>query len=122
MAKTSSEEEVVNFLNSLELGKYEAEAYLALIKHGPQNYKGLIELSGVPYGKIYSTLKTLDNKGWVKTTDQRPKIFYAVDPEIPLRNGINKIRNIVYDLEESFQRITPRLKTLYNHSHKKVIG
>jgi sugar-specific transcriptional regulator TrmB len=122
MAKTSNEEDVVNFLNRLKLGKYEAEAYLTLIRHGPQNYKGLIELSGVPYGKIYSTLKTLDNKGWVKTMDQRPKIFCAVDPEIPLRDGINKIRNMVNELEESFQRITPRLKTLYNHSHKKVIG
>jgi sugar-specific transcriptional regulator TrmB len=118
MAQPFSEEEIVNFLYGLRLGKYETEAYLTLIKHGPQNYKGLDELCSVPYGKIYYTLKTLDNKGWVKTVNRRPKIFYAVDPEIPLTNELNRIRNMVNELEESFQRIAPQLKTLYILSHK----
>jgi sugar-specific transcriptional regulator TrmB len=118
MTKPSTDDEITNFLYNLKLRKYEVEAYLTLLKHGPQNYKGLIELSSVPYGKIYATLNILDRKGWVTTLNLKPKIFSAVDPEVPLRDGINTIRNWVTALEEAFRRINPQLKTLYDQSRK----
>ncbi len=118
MAKPFSEGEIRNFLRSLKLCKYETEVYLTLLKYGPQDYKGLTELSGVPYGKIYRTLNVLAKKGWVGNLDQRPRIFYAVDPEEPLKNHLVRMKKQMNDLEESFQRIIPQLKALYNQPFK----
>ena len=114
MVKPFSEGEIRNFLRSLKLCKYETEAYLTLLKYGPQDYKGLTELSGVPYGKIYCTLNVLAIKEWVGNLDQRPRIFYALDPEKPLKNHLVRMKKQVNDFEESFQRIIPQLKALYN--------
>ena len=41
MVEPSTDDEIENILNNLGLCKYEARAYLTLLKHGPQNYKGL---------------------------------------------------------------------------------
>ena len=117
MTTLLSDEKIENFLRNFKLGKYETEAYLTLLKHGPQDYKGLTESSGVPYGKIYYTLNVLAKKGWVGNLDQRPRIFYAVDPEKPLKNHLGRIKKQVNNLEESFHRMIPQLKTLYKQSH-----
>ena len=90
MTQPLNEDETKNILHRLKLGKYETEVYLTLLKHGPQDYKGLIKRSGVPYGKIYYTLNDLTKKGWVENRDQKPKIFYATDPEGPLIHHLIK--------------------------------
>ena len=119
MVEPSSEGEVENLLHNLGLCKYEARAYLALLNHGPQNYRGLIQHSGIPYGRIYSTTRSLAEKGWIKTMDRRPRIFYALDPETPLRNHLMRMKEEVDRLEKAIRRVSPKLKTLYNQSHSQ---
>lgn len=119
MVKLSREDEVENLLHNLRLGLYETRAYLTLLNHGPQNYKGLIKLSDVPYGRIYCTMRSLAKKGWVKTRDKRPRIFYAVDPETPLRNYLMEMKEQVASLEKAIIRVSPKLKTLYNQFHSQ---
>ena len=119
MVESSIDDEIENLLNNLRLCKYEARAYLTLLKHGPQNYKGLTELSGIPYGRIYCTMGSLTKKGWIKTLDQRPKIFYAVDPEKPLMNHLREMKEQVASLEKTIRRVSLKLKTLYNQSHSE---
>ena len=116
MAQPSNDDEVKNTLRSLKLGKYETEVYLTLLKYGPQDYKGLIKRSGVPYGKIYYTLNGLTKKGWVENRDQKPKIFYAVDPEGPLIKHLIRIKEEMNAIERSILQITLHLKTLYNNT------
>jgi len=120
MMNPFSEDEAENFLQSLKLCKYEAGVYLTLLKKGPQDYKGLVELSEVPYGKVYSTCNSLAEKGWIGEIDQRPKIFYAVDPETPLKEHLMRVKKRVNELEESLKRLTPQLKTLYDQSHRRL--
>jgi len=112
MSAPTSDNEIEKFLDSLRLGKYEIKAYLTLLKHGPQNYKGLITLSNIPYGKIYSTMNSLEKKGWIKIVDQRPKIFIAEDPEIFFKNYLNKKKEQVASLEKTIRRISHKLKNL----------
>ena len=114
MVQPLNDDKIKSILRSLKLGKYETEVYLTLLKDGPQDYKGLIKRSGVPYGKIYYTLNGLTIKGWVENLDQKPKIFYAVDPEEPLINHLIRIKEEMNDLERSILQITFHLKTLYN--------
>jgi len=117
-----TQKEIEKFLHSLRLGKYETKAYLMLLKHGPQDYKGLIRHSDVPYGKIYSTLKSLTNKGWIRTIDKRPKIFSVVDPEVSLENHLMIAKGQVALLEKKIRLIFPKLKALYNRSAQKFDG
>jgi len=119
MVEPSTDDEIENLLNNLGLCKYEARAYLTLLKHGPQNYKSLTELSGIPYGRIYCTMGSLAEKGWIKTLDQRPKIFYAADPEMPLMNHLMEMKEQVASLEKTIRRVSLKLKTLYNQSHSE---
>lgn len=119
MVEPHSEAEIENLLLNLRLCKYEVRAYLTLLRHGPQNYKGLIKHSGIPYGRIYCTMRSLAEKGWIRTLDQRPRIFYAADPEIPLRNHLIRMKEQVASLEKAIRRASPKLKTLYNQSHSE---
>lgn len=118
MPPSLSDDEIKDTLRRLKLGKYEMEVYLTLLKHGPQDYKELIKRSGVPYGKIYYTLNGLTKKGWVKNRDQKPKIFYAADPEGPLIHHLLRIKKEMNTIERSILRITLQLKTLYNNNNK----
>lgn len=112
MPQHPDEEGVKTFLQKIGLRKYEIQAYLTLIKHGPQEYTGLIKLSGVPYGKIYATLDILAQKGWVNASEDRPKIFYPVDPERALKNHLERIRKTIRELEEAYTRISPQFRAL----------
>ena len=87
---------------------------------GPQDYKGLIRLSSVPYGKIYATLRGLDSKGRVKTEDQRPRIFIAVDPRVPLNTSLARSKKNTTSLEEKTKRVLPYLETIYKQSCEKL--
>ncbi len=116
MTQILNDDETKNILRSLKLGKYETEVYLTLLKYGPQDYKELINRSGVPYGKIYYTLNDLAKKGWVENRDQKPKIFYAVDPEGPLINHLLRIKKEMNDIERSVLQVMLQLKTLYNNT------
>jgi len=112
LPQSLNEEDVKTFLQKIGFRKYEIQAYLALIKNGPQEYTGLIKLSGVPYGKIYTTMGALAQKGWAKSSKDRPKIFYPVDPERALKNHLERIRKTIREQEEAYTRISPRLRTV----------
>src|SRR3989338_216285 len=66
------------------LTTYEAKAYETLLQEGSSTAHYLAKRSGVPSGKIYPTLESLEEKGFVKGTLGRPKMFTAISPEIVL--------------------------------------
>ncbi|UCH02199.1 MAG: TrmB family transcriptional regulator [Candidatus Bathyarchaeota archaeon] len=99
-------------LRRIKLTKYEAYAYLALIKYGPLNCKSLTRITGIPNGKIYTVMKTLVDEGWAQVSTQiRPKRFYPVDPEIAIMNRIETLREGLNRLETSAKLISHQLKT-----------
>ena len=89
------------FLHNLRLDEYEIKTYLALLEHGPQNYEELIKCSNVPFSEIHSTIKSLTNKGWVKSLNQSRQVFYPLYPEAPLRRYITSMREF-YQLARPF--------------------
>ena len=110
-------DKIEDLLHNLGLCKYERKAYLTLLKHGPQNYKSLSNISDVPYGRIYSVMESLAKKGWTKSLNQRPKIFYATDPEKQMNNRLLEMKKEIVSLEKTIQRISAKLKILYHHSN-----
>jgi len=78
-------------LRALGLSQSEAELYLASLTNGGGDAKSLSQLSGVPYGKVYSALKKLVEKGWLIETEGYPKRYTPRSP----REAIKIHRNYV---------------------------
>lgn len=72
-------------LGDLGLSEYESRTYRSLLRIGPTTAKELSEASGVPMGRIYDVLGSLEQHRLVRTqTAGRPKKYAAVEPEIAL--------------------------------------
>ena len=78
--------------DSFKLSLYEAKTYLSLLD-GNNNVKTISRDSGVPLPRIYDTLRSLEDKGFVK---KKNKKYTPVEPEIALEG---RIINTSYELE-----------------------
>jgi len=75
------EKEIKALLREFGLNEYEVRAYLALIRNGPLTAGELATLSKVPQPRIYDVIRTLMAKGFVTTSQGRPKQVIPLNPE-----------------------------------------
>jgi sugar-specific transcriptional regulator TrmB len=75
------EKEIKSLLREFGLNEYEVRAYLALIRSGPLTAGELATLSKVPQPRIYDVIRTLMAKGFVTTSQGRPKRVIPLNPE-----------------------------------------
>ncbi len=87
------------------LNSYESKVYENLIKNGASTAYNLSKFSGVPSGKIYSTLASLEFKGFANLTNGNPKIFTAVSPEIIFNSIINKQKQHLKHTQEKANKL-----------------
>lgn len=74
------EREIKSLLKELGLNEYEVRAYLTLIRNGPLTAGELATLSKVPQPRIYDVIRTLMAKGFVTTSEGRPKQVVPINP------------------------------------------
>lgn len=74
-------------LTDLGLTNYEERCYTTLLKRGTLAARDLSRLSGVPYGRIYEVLRSLESKGIIGSTGGRPQKFFATPPDV----AVNKL-------------------------------
>lgn len=67
---------MLNELKHLGLNNYEAKATEILLKER-LNLRDLSKKSGIPFGKVYSVIKSLKEKSLIKETNSRPKLVYV---------------------------------------------
>src|SRR5919205_2028704 len=72
---------VIDLLQQVGLNKYEAEAYAALLQHGPLTGYELGKRSGVPLSRSYEILERLAAKGLALTQPGDPPRYAAEAPE-----------------------------------------
>lgn len=77
-------------LKEYGLNNYESKAYVTLIREGICTAPLLSKKSSVPHGKIYPILESLEEKGFVKKYEGKPKRFIAVEPKIVVEEVIRK--------------------------------
>ena len=105
---------IVSLLRSLGLTKYEMLAYLTLLKDGPQSCKSLTFKTEIPTGKVYTVIKKLAGEGWVRISyDERPKILYAMDPEVAIKKRILELKEKLDLLEINANRVSSTLKPFH---------
>ena len=91
-------------LRELGLENYESKALSVLLSE-KANLRQLSDKAKIPFGKIYSVVKSLKEKGLVKETNSRPKLIY-VD------NASEVISRLIEEKNEKERLISARLKRL----------
>ena len=110
-----SQNDTFSLLRRLGLTCYEAVAYLALVKYGPQDCRSLSRLAGIPNGKIYLTTKNLVEKGWIQVSEfGRPKKLCAVDPENIIKKRLTELKEELNHLETNSIYVSMMLKNSLN--------
>lgn len=99
-----------DLLRKLGLNKYEALAYESLLQRGSQSAFSLSGVSGVPFGRIYDSLKILSILGLVEVVPGKPKKFKAANPVVSIQNLISEkeaeLESIKKDLIIQSKKIT----------------
>lgn len=76
------EEDAVRALETLGLTGRESRAYLHLIHDGTSTARQVSQALGVQYPAIYRVLQSLQSKGWIEVSRERPNRYHARAPRI----------------------------------------
>ncbi len=89
---------VEDTLRMLGLSSYEAQGFGALIIHGVANADVIADTARIPRTSAYKVMESLVQKGFVKETEGRPRMFKPEDLQV-IRDSIeNRISNLFSDL------------------------
>jgi Predicted transcriptional regulators len=100
-------------LKGIGLSTYESAVYLSLLKLGVSEASTIHKDAEVPYGKVYSILDSLVEKGFVEVQRSRPKKFRGVEPDVALdaffeKNKV-KVENELKTLHLAIDELKPML-------------
>jgi len=108
------EEEASRALEALGLTGKEASAYLGLLRNGVSTAQEVSRLLGVQYPAVYRILESLESKGWIEVSQERPNRYRARAPRIVAEEArqarvddLASAAELVGDLEE---RMAPRAR------------
>lgn len=103
-------EKTKQVLREVGLNTYEIDVYAAVLDSGQLTAMEISEKSKVPYSKIYEVLKTLKDKGWIKTIETRPAKYYPASPVEALAATEAKIEDKIANWK---QTVTSELQPLF---------
>lgn len=69
------------YFEKLGLSKYKSAALMGVLKNQNITALDLSKISKIPHTKIYTVLESLQNMGFVYSTVERPKKYFAIKPE-----------------------------------------
>lgn len=75
------DDELLMYLKEIGLSKYEACAYMCLLRRGVSTAQEISDGSDVPQSRVYDVLDELSGKGFVDIQPGRPKKFGSVNPD-----------------------------------------
>lgn len=118
---------MLDALESLGLGAYEAKALGHLLRHGERSGPDLSRETRIPFGRVYDTLNALVGRGLVTARSGRPRVFVAAAPaSVPgrllatrrrrLQEEERSLAQTAASLEAELARLSPRVapgSTLY---------
>ncbi|WP_457742358.1 TrmB family transcriptional regulator [Thermococcus sp.] len=103
------EKEIQMTLKEFGLNEYEVRVYLTLLRNGPLTAGELAVLSKVPQPRIYDVTRTLMAKGFVTTSQDRPKHIIPVNPDTVMTALKRKYEEKITALQRALEKIyTPK--------------
>jgi sugar-specific transcriptional regulator TrmB len=107
------EEEIEKALEALGLTGKESRAYLGILRGGVSTAQQVSQLLNVQYPAVYRILQSLQAKGWIEVSQERPKRYRARAPRIVAEearqarhDGLVAACEVVSELTET---IVPRI-------------
>ena len=76
------DEDIVRALETLGLTGKEARAYLGLFRNGISSAQQVSQFLEVQYPAVYRILQSLQSKGWIEVSQERPNRYRARAPRI----------------------------------------
>jgi len=76
------EEDALASLETLGLTRKESNAYLILVRNGGSSAAEVSRLLGVQYPAVYRVLHSLQGKGWIEASRDRPNRYRARNPRV----------------------------------------
>jgi len=101
---------MIEEFKSLGFENYEAKALEVLLK-GRLSVKELSKKTNIPFGKIYSIIKKLKERGFVSETNSRPKLVYV-------ENASEIIDRLIKNKQEKDRQLNDRLREIANEVDK----
>lgn len=98
----------LHYLRELGLSQSEAQLYYASLTNGGGDAKQLSQISGVPYSKVYSSLKKLVERGWLIESEGYPKRYVPRPPKEAIKINRNYIESLLAAAEkQAIEELTP---------------
>lgn len=101
---------LVEKLKEIGFNSYEAKVYIALLKKYPATGYEVAKLANIPQSRTYDTLKALEDKNIVVTTNAKPATYTPVKPKQILAGYQKKMTSTLNYLEKHL----PEVKDNYN--------
>lgn len=95
---------MIEELKELGLGHYESKVLEILLKERI-SLRELSRKANVPFGKVYSVVKSLKDKGFVKESNSRPKLVF-------IENASQIISKLIRDKQEKERGINEKLREI----------
>lgn len=102
------DEDIIRALEALALTDKEARGYLALVRGGVSTAHQVSQALGVQYPAVYRILQSLQSKGWIEVSRERPNRYRARAPRIVAEEArqskgdeLVAAAEVVADLKES---------------------
>jgi len=90
-------QDIVDKLKTWNMSEYEAIIYVTLVNLRKGSARDIHELTGIPRGRVYETLRELVSKGFIDVIDTNPSQYRALD----IRPTFEKLKkNFVLSLDE----------------------
>lgn len=99
-------------LYRLGLNEYQSRTMMSLVKKGDMNAQQASEESSVPYSKIYSILKSLQDMGLVVSTEGRPQRYIPKSEEHIVNFLISRKENELIRIRREAHRAKKQLQAV----------
>jgi len=101
-------------LEMLGLSSYEVKTYLALVVYGYGEADTISKVAKIPRTSSYKVLASLEEKGFVISTEGRPRVYRPVSPETLKRRFIEQI-------EETFDKLSLLKDVVREHGIPQIV-
>lgn len=105
----------LNLLKEAGLNNYESRCFLSLVVYKRLSASECSEFSGVPPTKTHETLRMLEDKGLITSTDDKPKLFQIIPIEKGLENYLVRKESSIASIRNELKDSLKKIKTIEEH-------
>jgi len=100
------EERLRAFVETLDLGEYDIEAYLTVLENGELTASELAERTDIPQPRVYDTVRGLADRGLLELRESRPIRVVAIDPEAAFTDFQSDLSTLIEELADIYTEPT----------------